>query len=184
MKDILKFGYVELKGINKTLVYIKEFKLNKNFESWWYNNINFQVNRLSNKIGKLSVGRSNKGRINSFLLYIGEEENYFKVDNDVVKLFKDLEFFVYNKMSLKEYLNNSDVYYFITYSPRHNEFLVDKFNLCYDNKDIGLFLSGNIFKDLESGRKFVNKVNKNKLNIFEELKKRANNELKNVIFYQ
>ena len=64
------------------------------------------MNRLSNKIGKLSVGRSNKGRINSFLLYIGVEENYFIVDNDVVKLFKDLEFFVYNKMSLKEYLDN------------------------------------------------------------------------------
>ena len=92
MKDILKFGYIELKELNKTLVYIKEFKLNKEYESWWYNNINFQVNRLSNKIGKLSVGRSNKGRINSFLLYIGVEENYFIVDNDVVKLFKDLEF--------------------------------------------------------------------------------------------
>lgn len=96
MKDILKFGYVELKELNKTLIYIKEFKLNKKYESWWYNNINFQVNRLSNKIGKLSVGRSNKGSINSFLLYIGVEENYFIVDNDVVKLFKDLEFFVYN----------------------------------------------------------------------------------------
>ena len=187
MKDVLKFGYVEfkeLKELDKTLVYIKEFKLNKEFESWWYNNINFQVNHLANKIGKLSVGRSNKGRINSFLLYIGVEENYFIVDNDVVKIFKDLEFFVYNKISLKEYLNNSDVCYFITYSPRHNEFLVDKFNLRYDNNDLGLFLSGNIFKDLESGKKFVNKVNKNKLNIFKELKKRANNELKNVSFYQ
>ena len=187
MKDILKFGYVELKELNKTLVYIKEFKLNKTYESWRYNNINFQVNRLPNRLdrlGKLSVGRSSKGRINSFLLYIGVEENYYVVDNDVVKLFKDLEFFVYNKMSLKEYLNNNDVYYFITYSPRHNEFLVDKFNLRYDSNDLSLFLSGNIFKDLESGKKFVNKVNKNKLNIFEELKKRANNELKNIIFYQ
>ena len=102
MNDILKFGYIELKELNKTLVYIKEFKLNKAYESWGYNNINFQVNRLPNRLdrlGKLSVGRSSKGRINSFLLYIGEEENYYVVDNDVVKLFKDLEF-LYTIVSL------------------------------------------------------------------------------------
>ena len=29
MKDILKFGYVKLEELDKTLVYVKEFKLSK-----------------------------------------------------------------------------------------------------------------------------------------------------------
>ena len=36
------------------------------------------------------------GRINEFLLVIGKENDYYMVDSDVVKIFKDLEFFVYN----------------------------------------------------------------------------------------
>ena len=41
-----------------------------------------------------------------------------------------------------------------------------------------------MFKDRDSALKFVNKVNEKELNIFEELKKRVNKELKNVSFYQ
>ena len=32
MKDILKFGYVKLEELDKTLVYVKEFKLSKVLE--------------------------------------------------------------------------------------------------------------------------------------------------------
>ena len=110
MKDILKFGYVKLEELDKTLVYVKEFKLSKVLENWEYNNINFIVHTLESSSGFLKVHRSKVGRIDEFLLFIGEKENYFIVDNDVVKIFKDLESFVYNIKSLKEYLNNKDVY--------------------------------------------------------------------------
>lgn len=114
MNDILRFEYLELKELNKTVVYVKEHKLSKEIESWSYNNINFMVTRSPFQDGRLKIRRSMSGRIDEFLLYIGVEENYFIVDNDVVKLFKDLEFFVYNKMSLKDYLNNKNKanYYF------------------------------------------------------------------------
>ena len=39
MNDILRFEYLELKVLNKTVVYIKEHKLSKEIESWSYNNI-------------------------------------------------------------------------------------------------------------------------------------------------
>ena len=182
MKDILKFGYVKLEELDKTLVYVKEFKLSKVLENWKYNNINFIVHTLKSSSGFLQVHRSKVGRIDEFLLYIGEKENYFIVDNDVVKIFKDLEFFVYNKMSLKGYLNNKKEFYAIIYNPSYNKFLVDKLNLWYDDYNLGLFLSGNIFKDEKSAKKFAKRINENELNIFEELKKRVDREFKNVSF--
>lgn len=182
MKDILRFEYLELKELNKTVVYVKEYKLSKEIESWSYNNINFIVTHSPFQDGRLKSKRSMSGRIDEFLLVIGKENNYYVVDNDVVKIFKDLEFFVYNKMSLKGYLNNKKEFYVIIYNPSYNKFLVDKFNLWYDDYTLGLFLSGNIFKDEKSAKRFAKRINENELNIFEELKKRVNKEFKNVSF--
>ena len=91
MKDILKFGYNKLEELDKTLVYVKEFKLNKKLENWRYNNIFFIIHTLDSSSGFLQIHRSKAGRVDEFLLYIGKEDNYFIVDNDVVKIFKDLE---------------------------------------------------------------------------------------------
>ena len=182
MNDILRFEYLKLKELNKTVVYVKERKLSKEIESWSYNNMNFIVTHSPFQDGGLKIKRSMSGRVIEFLLYIGDENNYFVVDNDVVKIFKDLEFFVYNKMSLKGYLNNKKEFYAIIYNPSYNKFLVDKLNLWYDDYNLGLFLSGNIFKDEKSAKKFAKRINENELNIFEELKKRVNKEFKNVSF--
>ena len=183
MNDILRFEYLELKELNKTVVYVKEHKLSKIQEEWVYNDILFLVKKYKEEnYGDIEVKRRKDGSIYKFCLYIGTENNYFVVDNDVVKIFKDLEFFVYNKMSLKDYLNNKKEFYTIIYNPRYNKFLVDKLNLWYDDYNLGLFLSGNIFKDEKSAKRFAERINENELNIFEELKKRVNKEFKNVSF--
>ena len=96
MNDILRFEYLELKVLNKTVVYVKEHKLSKEIESWSYNNINFIVTHSPFQDGRLKIKRSMSGRIKEFLLVIGKENDYYMVDNDDDKIFKDLEFFVYN----------------------------------------------------------------------------------------
>ena len=183
MNDILRFGYVELKELNKTVVYIKEHNLSKVYEEWIYNNTVFSVKKYKEtNYGDIEIKRRKDGSIYKFSLFIGKETNYYVVDNDVVKIFKDLESFVYNTISLKEYLNNKDVYYFVNYSPRFNEFSIDYFKLDYDINDLNMFLSGNMFKSLKSAKRFAKRIKENKLNIFEELKKRVNREFKNIKF--
>ena len=183
MNDILRFEYLELKELNKTVVYVKEHKLSKIQEEWVYNDILFLVKKYKEEnYGDIEVKRRKDGSVYKFCLYIGTENNYFVVDNDVVKIFKDLEHFVYNTISLKEYLNNKDIYYYVNYSPRFNEFLINYFKLDYDGNDLNMFLSGNMFKSLKSAKRFAKRINENKLNIFEELKKRADREFKNVRF--
>ena len=182
MKDILKFGYVKLEELDKTLVYVKEFKLSKVLENWKYNNINFIVHTLKSSSGFLQVHRSKVGRIDEFLLYIGEKENYFIVDNDVVKIFKDLEKYVYNNnnnMILKEYLEN-DEYYVVRFIPSENKLSFCSYRFDDSNIDLGCFESGNMFKTEKEVKKFIDYVDKNDLNLVKELKKRVSRELKNV----
>ena len=45
MNDILRFEYLELKELNKTVVYVKEHKLSKIQEEWVYNDILFLVKK-------------------------------------------------------------------------------------------------------------------------------------------
>ena len=181
MKDILKFGYVKLEELDKTLVYVKEFKLSKVLENWKYNNINFIVHTLKSSSGFLQVHRSKVGRIDEFLLYIGEKENYFIVDNDVVKIFKDLERYVYNSMPLKDYLQNNE-YYVVRFIPREAKFSSYLYRFEDSLIDLECFVNGNVFKTKGEVEEFIDYVDKNDLNLVKELKKRVSRELKNIYF--
>ena len=181
MKDILKFGYNKLEELDKTLVYVKEFKLNKKLENWKYNNINFIVHTLESSSGFLQIHRSKVGRIDEFLLYIGAEENYFIVDRDVIKIFKDLEKYVYNSITLKDYLEN-DEYYVVRFIPSEVKFSYYSYRFENSKIDLRCFENGNVFKTKKEVEKFIDYVNKNDLNLIKELKKRVNKELKNIIY--
>ena len=181
MKDILKFGYVKLEELDKTLIYIKEFKLSKKFEDWNYNNIFFTVHILESSNGFLKIHRSKAGRVDEFLLYIGNENNYFIVDNGVIKIFKGLEQYVYNSMTLKDYLEN-DVYYVVKFIPGDAEYSFGSYKFDDSVVDLGCFKTGNIFKTEKEVKEFIGYVNKNDLNLIKELKKRVNKELKNIIY--
>lgn len=171
--EILKFDYKSLKDINKTLVSVKEFNLEKDYwDVWEYNKICFQIEKYDQEeYGTIEIKRDEKGKVNKFFLYIGDTYNYFVVENDVVNIFKDLETKVYKNLTLKDYLEK-DEYYVVSYFPSKNEFCP---SLCeFQGNDINLscFKNGNLFKTKKEAKDFINYIEKNNLNLVKELKKR------------
>mgnify|MGYP000934103016 CR=1 FL=1 len=183
----IKFKFKKLDYNNKVLVYLdyidRDF-FNTNFsEDWKYNKIDFNiVTYMSIGKGDLSIEYNDNGKITSFNFYIGTKENYFIVNKNEIKIFKDLENIVYNdvKRPLSSYLENNK-YYYITLVEKYLKYDVDVFSFDGDDIDKNYFLSGNMFRTKKEVEKIVKKLNNGEITI-KEIKEGRKNFIKNYSF--
>ena len=183
----IKFKFQGLDYDNKVLVYLdyidRDF-FNTNFsEDWKYNKIDFNiVTYMSIEKGDLSIEYNDNGKITSFNFYIGTKENYFIVNKNEVKIFKDLENIVYNdvKRPLSNYLKNNK-YYLVCLNAKYLNYEVDFYHFEKDNIDKDYFLNGNMFINKKEVEEIVKKLNNGEITI-KEIKEERKKFFKNYSF--
>lgn len=176
----IKFKYYEIENTGKVLVYIdyvdRDFFNNGFDEEWKYNNITFNIFKYSSTCkGHLEIKYTLNGKINSFYLAIGIKENYFIINKNEMKLFKDLENIVYNdnKILLSSYLENNKYYYVILIA-KYLKYDVDVFSFDGDDIDKNYFLNGNMFRTKKEVEEIVKKLNNGEITIKEVKEGRKN----------
>ena len=183
MSKKIKFKFKEIAYKDKILVYVdyidRKF-FNSNFNDVWeYNNIDFSiVTYMSIEKGDLNIEYNEKGKIILFQFYIGTKENYFIINKNEVKLFKDLENIVYNDN--KKFLKNNE-YYFIYLVAKDLKYDVNVYKFDKDDTDKDYFLSGNMFKTRKEAEEIVKKLNNEEITI-KDIKKERQEFFKNYNF--
>lgn len=188
MSKRIKFKFQELKAIDKVLVYVdyidRNFFNDNFYEEWEYDNINFSIRSYTtNEEGYLGILYDDDlGKIEYFTFNIGIKENYFIINKNEVKIFKDLENIVYNdnKKSLSQYLIDNQ-YYYIYLVSKHLKYDVDYYNFDKDDIDRDYFLSGNMFKTKKEAEEVVKKLNNEEITI-KDIKKERQEFFKNYKF--
>lgn len=191
MSKKIRFKYKEIEDLNKVIVYIdyidREFFNPHYDEKWKYGGVDFSVETyIKTDRGLLDIYYSN-GKIYNFELYIGLKDNFFIINKNEVKIFKDLENKVYNdrKKTLCEYLNEkvngNKIYYCIDFNYKYLEFFIDNYILMYDDTDKKLFKMGNMFNSMKEAKKYRKKLECGNLTL-EKFRKERKEFFKNYEF--